>query len=48
VYEIPINRPFPELDDDDFDDEDVQAYGRENVGPIASPYIILEKLAIRL
>ena len=41
------HRPFPELEEDDEDDddnnfaeEDVQAFGRENVGTIASPYIV--------
>ena len=48
VYETPTHRPFPELEEDDKDDddddnnnnfaeEDVQAFGRENVGTIASP-----------
>ena len=40
---------FPELEEDDDDDddnndnfavEDIQAFGRENVGTIASPYIV--------
>ena len=47
VYETPTHRPFPELEEDDDDDdddyfveEDVQVFGRENVGTIASPYIV--------
>ena len=46
VYETPTHRTFPELEDDDDDDddnivqEDVQAFGREYVGTIASPYIV--------
>jgi len=46
VYETPKRRTFPELEEDDddeddnFDEEDVQAFGRENVGTIASPYIV--------
>ena len=48
----PTHRPYPEheeFDDDYYDDddddnnfaeEDVQAFGRENVGTIASPYIV--------
>ena len=48
VYETPTHRRFPELEDDeDYDDddnnfaeEDVQGYVRENVGTIASPYIV--------
>jgi len=45
VCEIPTHRHFPELEEDDDDDnnfaeEDVQAFGRENVGTIASPYIV--------
>jgi len=48
-YETPTHRPFPELEEDDDDDvddddnfaeEDVQAFGKENVGTIASPYIV--------
>ena len=42
------HRPFPgpedddddEDDDNDFAEEDVQAFGRENVGSVASPYIV--------
>ena len=48
VYETPTHRPFPEPEDEDDDDddndfaeEDVQAFGRENVCPIASTYIVL-------
>ena len=49
IYETPTHRPFPEPEDDDDDDdeedddfaeEDVQAFGRENVGTTASPYIV--------
>jgi len=48
VYETSTRRLFPELeendDDDDDDDnlaeEDVQSFGRENLGTIASPYIV--------
>ena len=47
VYESPKHRTFlePEDDDDDEDDnnlaeEDVRTFGRENVGRIASPYIV--------
>jgi len=47
VYDTPTHRPFPvhEDDDDDEDDNDfaeeyVQTFGREIVGPIASPYIV--------
>ena len=50
VYETPTHRPFPELEEDDdyyddhddvnFSEEDVKAFGRENVGTIASPYIL--------
>jgi len=46
VYETPTNRSFPELEDDDdyedndFAEEDVQTFGRENVSTIASPYLV--------
>jgi len=48
VYETPTHGPFPEPEDDDhdeeddydFEEEDVQTFGRENVGPIANPYIV--------
>jgi len=47
LYETPTHRPFPEPEDDDYDEvdndfseEDLQTFGRENVGPIASPYIV--------
>ena len=48
VYEIPTRRLFLELEEDDDDDDDddnfaekdVQAFGREDVGTIASPYIV--------
>ena len=43
VYETPAHRSFPELEEDDdenhddFAEEDLQAFGRENLGPIV-PY----------
>jgi len=44
VYETPTHRPFPEIEEDDddddyenFDEDYVQAFGRENLGTIASP-----------
>jgi len=48
VYETPIHRSFPQLeeydedddDDDDFAEKNIQQFGRENVGTIASPYIV--------
>jgi len=47
VYETPTHRYFPELEEDDDDDddndfveEDLQMFGRENEDPIASPYIV--------
>jgi len=44
VYETPTHRSFPELvDDDDYDnfaEEDVQAFGSENGGTIARPYVV--------
>ena len=47
VYETPTHRPFPEIEEDDddddyenFDEDYVQAFGRENLGTIASPYIV--------
>jgi len=48
VYGTPTHRPFPELEEDNDDndggdnfvEEDVQAFGSENVGTIASPYIL--------
>ena len=47
VYETPTHSPFPEPEDDDDDEddgdffvEDIHNFGRENVGPIASPYIV--------
>jgi len=46
VYKTPKPRfSFEEISDDDDDDdvfvdEDARAFGRDNVGPIASPYIL--------
>jgi len=48
VCETPTHRLFPELEEDDenhdgdnnFAEEDVQAFGRENVGTITSPNIV--------
>ena len=48
VYENPTHRTFPDLvedDDDDYDnnnfaEENLQAFGREDVGTIARPYIV--------
>jgi len=48
VYENPTHRFFPEFEDDDDDDvenkhfteEDVQAFGRENVGTVAGLYVV--------
>jgi len=38
VYKAPTHRNFPELEEKE---EGVQSFGRENVGTIASPYIVL-------
>jgi len=42
IYETPKREPVLEDDDDDeFVEEDVKRFGRENVGPVASPYLML-------
>ena len=41
IYEMPKREPVRENDDDDgFLEEDAKRFGRENVGSVASPYLM--------